>query len=274
MKKYCRLNKVIALNGALNPQAHLTVSLPTQTPEVPSALRRRLAIIVPCLFALAVLSGCASTKVTDREQLVNEKLPKPNQILVYDFSATPADVPADSAFAGQTSAPAAPPTDEQIALGRQLGIQIAAELAAAIREMGLPAAQVSQGATPQVNDIVIRGYLVSVEAGSAAKRMTIGFGSGGSELTTAVEGYQMTASGLRKIGSGTTGAKGSKGPGAAVGVAGLLVTGNPVGLIVGGGMKIYGEASGSATIEGRAKATAKEIADVLKKRFQEEGWIN
>ena len=39
-------------------------------------------------------------------------------------------------------------------------------------------------------------------------------------------------------------------------------------------MKIYGEASGNATVEGRAKATAKEIADVLKKRFQEEGWIN
>ena len=222
---------------------------------------------------IGLLAGCASTKVTNRERLVYDQLPKPNQILVYDFAASVADVPADSSFASQSSTPATSATAEQAALGRQLGIQIAAELAAAIREMGLPAAQVSPGATPRVNDIVIRGYLVSVEAGSAAKRMTIGFGSGGSELTTAVEGYQMTASGLRKIGSGTTGAKGSKGPGAAVGVAGLLVTGNPVGLIVGGGMKIYGEASGSATIEGRAKATAKEIADVLKERFQQQGWI-
>ena len=227
-----------------------------------------------CLLAALVVAGCASTKVTDQTRLVNERLPRPNQILVYDFSASPADVPADSAFAGQSSAPATPPTEEQAAIGRQLGVQIAAELVAAIREMGMPAAQVSQGAAPQLNDIVIRGYLVSVEKGSAAKRMTIGFGSGGSELTTAVEGYQMTASGLRRLGSGTLGAKGSKGPGAALGVAGLIVTGNPVGLIVGGGMKIYGEASGSAKIEGRAKATAKEIADVLKKRFQEEGWIN
>ena len=81
--------------------------------------------------------------------------------------------------------------------------------------MGFPAMQVSAGVTPQVNDIVIRGYLVSVEKGSAAKRMTIGFGSGGSELTTFMEGYQMTASGLRKLGSGTIEAKGAKGPGAA-----------------------------------------------------------
>ena len=51
-----------------------------------------------------------TTKVTNREQLVTEKLPQPNQILVYDFSASAADVPADSAFAGQTSAPATAPT--------------------------------------------------------------------------------------------------------------------------------------------------------------------
>ena len=223
---------------------------------------------------IGLLAGCASTKVTDRERLVYDQLPRPANILVYDFAATPADVPAESTFASQGSAPVTPPTDEQIALGRQLGVQIAAELVAAIREMGMPATQVSQGATPQLNDIVIRGYLVSMEAGSAAKRMTIGFGSGGSELTTAVEGYQMTAAGLRKLGSGTAGAKGSKGPGAALGGAAWLVTGSPVGLIVGGGMKIYGEASGSAKIEGRAKATAKEIADVLKQRFQEQGWIN
>jgi hypothetical protein len=39
-------------------------------------------------------------------------------------------------------------------------------------------------------------------------------------------------------------------------------------------MKVYGEASGSSKVEGRAKATAKEIADALKQRFQEQGWIN
>jgi hypothetical protein len=37
---------------------------------------------------------------------------------------------------------------------------------------------------------------------------------------------------------------------------------------------VYGEESGKSTVEGRAKQTAKEIADVLKKRFKQEGWIN
>ena len=274
MRTFCELNKVIAPHTAISAQDYLTVGWPRQLPGAPLALRRRLAVIIPCLFALVLAAGCASTKVTDRERLVNERLPKPNHIFVYDFAASAADVPAGSTIASQSSAPAMSPTDDEITLGRQLGIQIAADLVAAIGEMGLPAVRVSSGAAPQVNDIVIRGYLVSVETGSAAKRMTIGFGSGGSELATAVEGYQMTVSGLRKLGSGTTGAKGSKSPGAAMGAAGWLITGSPVGLIVGGGVKLYGEASGSAKIEGRAKATAKEIADVLKKRFEEEGWIN
>jgi hypothetical protein len=52
--------------------------------------------------------------------------------------------------------------------------------------------------------------------------------------------------------------------GAAVGVAGLIATGNPAGLIISTGMKVYGEESASSKVEGRAKATAKEIADVLK----------
>ena len=228
--------------------------------------------VTGCVISL--LAGCASTEVTNRQRLVYSRLPKPDHIYVYSFADNFADVPADSIFAGQSHSPVTPPTDEEAALGRKLGADIATQLVANIHELGLPAVQVSAPPVLKVNDIVIRGYLVSIEAGSAAKRMTIGFGSGGSELTTVVEGYQMTATGLRKLGSATTGAEGGKGPGASLGAAGWLITGSPVGLIVGGGMKIYGEASGKATIEGRAEATAKEITALLKQRFQEEGWIN
>jgi len=239
------------------------------------ALRKIITTFASGLLALVVLAGCASTKVTNRQShmAANEMLPRPGNILIYDFGATLDDIPADSTLASQVAVPGTPPTGEQSALARQLGIQIAAELAADIREMGLPATQVSKGTTPKLNDIVIRGYLISMEKGSDAKRLTIGFGSGGSELTTFLEGYQMTATGLRKLGSSSLESSGSKMPGASLGAASWLITGSPIGLIVGGGMKVYGEASGSAKIEGRAKATAKEIADVLKTRFKEQGWI-
>jgi hypothetical protein len=227
--------------------------------------------IVLSLFALVVVAGCASTNVTNRQQLVTGQLPRPNEIWVYDFAATAADVPAGSAFAGQAAD--ASQTPEEIATGQQLGAEIASQLVREIQAMGMPAARGGAGTTPQINDLVIRGYLVSVQEGSAAERVAIGFGAGASELKTAVEGFQMTAQGLRKLGSGSVDAGGGKSPGAALGVVGLIATANPAGLIISGGMKAYGEASGSSTVEGRAKATAKEIADVLKERFEQQGWI-
>jgi hypothetical protein len=129
------------------------------------------------------------------------------------------------------------------------------------------------GIEPATNDIVIRGYLISFDKGNAAERVGIGLGSGASNLKVAAEGFQVTAHGLRKLGSGSSDAGGSKTPGMAVGAATLIATHNPAGLIISTGMKVYGEKSGKSTIEGRVDQTAKEIANILKKRFQEQGWI-
>jgi hypothetical protein len=229
--------------------------------------------IVSYLSALVLVAGCATTKVTSQQSLVTGQIPRPNHILVYDFAATPDDIPSDSPVASQFVPPSTPPTAEQLATGRQLGAEIATQLVQEIRNMGLPAERASRQTPLQLNDIMIRGYLLSIEEGSEVKRLAIGFGAGASELKTMVEGYQLTDRGLRKLGSGTLDAGGSKGPGAALGVVGLVATGNPAGLIVSTGMKVYGEASGKSTVEGRAQQTAKEIAARLKSRFQEQGWI-
>jgi len=227
-----------------------------------------------CVLALAVAAGCASTKVSDRHEYMGGKAPRPHHIWVYDFASTPAEVPAGSALAGQPIEHPTPQTAEQIAAGRKVGAEIATALVEEIFNMGLLARKASSDTKPEINDLVIRGYLLSIDEGDATKRVAIGFGSGASQLTAAVEGFQMTAQGLRKLGSGTVDSGGGKTPGGAVGVAALIVTGNPVGLIVGGGAKAYGEYSGSSKIEGRAKAIAKEIADQLKPKFQQQGWID
>jgi len=233
----------------------------------------RLTLLVMAFSAVVVACGCASTKVKDRQILVTEKLPRPQHIFVYDFAATAADVPADSALAGQYAQHSTPQTPQDIAAGRQLGAEIAAQLVEEIRAMGLPAERATRVPKPQINDIVIRGYLVSVDEGSAAKRIVLGFGSGSSELTTAVEGFQVTARGMRKLGSGTVQSGGGKSPGAALGLVGFIATANPVGLAVTGGAKAYGEVSGSEPLEGRASKTAQEIAQQIKPRFQYHGWI-
>jgi Domain of unknown function (DUF4410) len=229
--------------------------------------------IVRYLFALVVVVGCASTNVTKQTPMVKEAIARPNRIWVYDFVAAPADLPADSSIRGEVGAPRTPPTAQQIETGRQFGALIAKDLVADIQAMGLSAVQGEAGSSPQVGDGVIRGYLVSVEGGGAVKRFVVGFGSGTSEMDTVVEGYLMTPQGLRKLGSGTLSSSGSKTPGMVVPAAVAIATGNPIGLIVVGGLKIYGEASGRNKLEGRAKATADEIAKQLRIRFQDRGWI-
>jgi hypothetical protein len=251
-------------------QGYLTLTFPCQSPAAPSALRKKIATIVPCLFAIVVAAGCATTKVTSQQQLVTGQLPRPNTVWVYDFAATPADVPANAAIAGQYST-TTPQTAEQIAMGRQLGAQIAAELVQQIQSMGMPAARGGAGTIPQINDIVLRGYLLSVhrQCGRAPRhRIRLR----GVRVENGVEGYQITPQGPRELGSGTVDSGGSKAPGRPWGLP-ASSTGNPAGLIISTGMKVYGEKSGSSTIEGRAQQTAKEIAEVLKRRAQQQGWI-
>ena len=225
------------------------------------------------LTGICLSMGCASTKVIDRQQLVNEKLPRPDHILVYDFAAIPEDIPTDSSLAGKHDEHPTPQTAEQIDASRKIGADIADQLVEEINNMGMPAERASINATPQINDIVIRGYLLSIDEGSADKRIMVGFGAGESELQVAVEGFQMTDQGLRKLGSGTVDADGGKTPGVAAPLAVAVARGNPLGLIVSGGMKLYGEESGKSKIEGRIKQTAEKIADVLKERFKQQGWI-
>jgi hypothetical protein len=225
------------------------------------------------LFVIVAVVGCTSSTITSRHEYKGEKIARPDHIIVYDFAATPADVPAESAIAGQYTEHSTPQTAEQIATGRKVGAEIAKVMVEDIRGMGLPAERASNQTVPQIGDLLIKGSLLTINEGSAAKRVTIGFGSGASQLKVAVEGYLMTDHGLRKLGSGTADTSGSKSPGAALGVVGAIATANPAGLIISTGMKVYGEESGGSTIEGRAKDMAKEITTVLQAKFKEEGWI-
>jgi hypothetical protein len=227
-----------------------------------------------CLLALLVVSGCASTKVTQQTPMSSPGLARPNRIWVYNFVANPAEMPADSSIKGSISTPSTPPTPEQLEEGRRLGALIAQDLVADINAMGLTAVQAGPGSSPQVGDGVIRGYLISVQGGGAVKRFVIGFGAGASEMDTVVEGFAVTPQGWQKLGSGTLSSSGNKTPGMVMPAAVAIATGNPVGLVVMGGIKIYGEASGKNTLEGRAKATADAISEQLKIRFQNRGWIS
>jgi hypothetical protein len=226
-----------------------------------------------CFIALVMLAGCASTEVTQRQRYEGEPLARPDRIIVHDFTANPADVPPNSAFAAEQAVASTPPTAEQIAMTDKLGAEVARRLVAKLGNAGLPAVQASSQPDAQNEDIVIRGYFVSADEGSAAKRVLVGFGSGDAELMTAVEGYQMTSEGLRLLGSGEVRSGGGHMPGVVLPLAVMAATANPIGLVVGGTVKLAGEATGSDTIEGAAERTADEIAEQLIEAAKKHGWI-
>jgi hypothetical protein len=232
---------------------------------------KSLGRAVAYVLTLVILAGCSSTKITDRQAYEGAKLAKPDRIIVHDFTADPADVPPESDFADKLGA--APPASEQAA-ARKLGSQVAQELVADLRKMGLPAVAAAGQPAPQVDDIVLRGYFITINEGSATERVLVGFGEGDAELHSAVEAYQMTPQGLRLLGHGQvqSGGGGSM-PGVIVPLAVVAATANPIGLVVGGAAKLTGEATGSGTIEGAAKRTAEAISAQLKIAAEQQGWI-
>jgi len=233
---------------------------------------------VLALTALIALVGCAGAKVTERHpnpSLEGLKLSKPLHIIVHNFAATAEGIPPDSPMAAKVVPPESPPSEKELEFGRELGGNVAEELTQRINEMGLTAVRADQHLEPpHINDLVLRGYFVTVDKGSTIARVVVGFGAGNAELQTIVEGYVMTAAGLTRVGSGMVDTGGGKGPGMIVPAIVTIATANPIGLAVGGAVKVGTEIAGTNGTRGAAKHTAEAIAKVLKERFQEQGWID
>lgn len=226
------------------------------------------------LMVLVAAAGCATSKVTAREsEIGDERIAKPDHIYVYDFAATAADLPADVGASTELAEPSAPPSAKEIEAGRKLGELVAASLASKITAMGLHAVHAGEISNPRVGDLVFHGQFGSIEEGSTGRRLVLGFGSGNAELNTMIQAYQVTPTGLRKLGSGAIDSEGGKSPGLVVPLAIAVATANPVGLVVMGAAKAGSEISGKNTIEASAERTAAKIAAELEVAFKKQGWI-
>jgi hypothetical protein len=225
------------------------------------------------LGMMAILAGCASAEMNPIYEYQGPRLPLPARILVYDFSADHRDIPSFSPLKARMGGTQATPNQEQIDLGRQMGMQVANNMAGRIREMGLPGYRMDRQTAPRPGDLVLMGYFMSLDEGDAAKRVVVGFGSGAAELKVVVEGYQVTEQGMHFLGSGEGDAASGASPGAAVSVGVAIATANPVGLILSGAMKAHGEMSGKQTIEGASERITNLMVERLKVKFQQQGWI-
>lgn len=250
----------------------------------------RLSTAITVLAFACVTVSCAKATVTARQTYAeNEELPKPDRIIVYDFAATPEEVPADDPLIGLYDKPTRPQTADEVILGRKLGAEIAGELVKEILNLGMPAERSSTGLTPGIGDLLIKGVFVSIDEGSRLKRILIGFGSGAGELKTLVEINQITTEGPRPLISEEIKATGGKMPGMFFSVPAAVLAG-PAGLSVAavatpGPAAAVGQSTatsgstnvaselGPESIGAAAKKTAKEITNALTQIFARHGWI-
>ena len=223
-------------------------------------------VMASCL-ALGLLAGCASSEVASRQEYQgDEEIAKPERLIVYDFSATPDDVPADSALASIIERRETPQSAEEIALGRELGARVAQKLVEDLNEMGISAVRAADGAAPKLGDVVVKGAFVAIDEGSRVKRMVIGFGAGAAELTSVAEGYQVRETGLYPLGSAEIVAGGGNMPGV------LVPVGVGASAVIAGGANVVQE-MGPESIEAAANRTAEELSNLIRGVFEERGWL-
>lgn len=221
----------------------------------------------------AILSGCASGKVTGGQSNADSIiLVKPGRIIVYDIAATAADVPPSSTMAGHYEQHSEPQSAEDIRKGRLLGAQVAGMLVEELLKVGIYAERASQGLPPRLGDVLVTGQFFAIDTGSQRRRLVIGFGRGANSLQTHIEAFLLTSQGHLLFVDQSIGSGGSKAPGLVVAGTMAVVTGNPVGLIVGSALAIRRE-MGSEKMSGAARRTAEVIADQVEALYKSRNWL-
>ncbi len=245
------------------------------------ALGRNLAGRVTALLAAALLAGCASANVTKLEAYEGETLAKPDRIVVYGFAYAPGQGGSAAQGTGQGTGEgtagdgAGQPalTPEQVEFGKSISDVLQAVLVEEIGAFGIPTEPAGKLTDAQGSTLLIQGEFISVDEGSAAARMLVGFGAGRTKVVTRSQVRYATPEGQKQIKQfevvGTSGsAPGFVMPLGIGGATGQMKRS----IIIGGTATVVSEAVGPSVVSDTQR-TGKELAAELGKFFKRQGWI-
>jgi len=226
------------------------------------------------LLGVLALAACAPTQVQSTYQRQGP-LPRPNQVLVYDFAVTPQDVQLDRGLSAELiqMAQGSPRSEQEIQLGRKAARALSDELVKKINAMGLPARHAVGAPMQWGNSLLVEGQFLSINAGNRTERTVIGLGAGASSVQTLVQIYAAGGPQLVRVEEFETTARSGYKPGAAEtmgmgAAAGTLA----VSAAVTAAGTVASEALG-ANVEADAQRTASDVAEKLQSYFAQQGWI-
>lgn len=230
--------------------------------------------VISMLFSFVV--GCAGTSVRDTREIAYSGQPRPTQVLIYNFAASPEDIQQNSSIFAKIQGQLANTnqTAEEIKLGREVADAMATELTQKIAALGLNPIRADRSLRVLPGAILITGQFTNINEGNRLRRNVVGLGLGQSSLDSKVSVLAPSASGYQELISFDAHADSGEMPGAAVmGPAGAAA-GAGTAAVIGanaavGGVKSYKSASAQ-----QAKKMAEQIADELARYFAQQGWIN
>jgi hypothetical protein len=228
------------------------------------------------LSTLLLAAACAPTKVQSVQAYAGPTLPRPELIVVNDFSTAAADVTVDSGIGARIkNTIMGAPANQETLTARRVTDAIPQTLVKEIVKLGLPVMRADAVATTGNNRLIIGGKINSIDEGNRTRRNFIGFGAGKSEVdATAQLYYQATGAAAPRLvqtfdalaqSGRKPGAAGMMGAGAA---AGRLATSAAMST----GTSIVSETT-SAGVDDDGERMAKEIAKNLRQFFTDQGWI-
>jgi len=218
--------------------------------------------------AKKVLVGDAKVEVVASYQ--GEPLPKPNKVLICDFTVSPDVVTMDQSAAARLQRRRLerrePDADSSTAaLAQQVQGAFAKTLISELQKSAVPAetAPADHAAIP-ANTLVIRGEFKTINQGNKTKRMMIGFGRGASDVQAHVTVSLTTDAQPVVLSEFNLKSQSGKKPGAAatMGVGSVAV-----------GAAAGGVSDRKASVEADASRMARAVAKQIEAAMVSQKWI-
>jgi hypothetical protein len=232
---------------------------------------RTLAAIAVALAVSAAVTGCRTS--TQNVMTYEGQLPRPQLIVVYDFTSMPGEAQLDSGVMSRLreSMQGTPLTEQQLQLRQKVTGIMTAQLVQEIQKLGFPAQPAPAPPGVAGPTLSIEGQFLTIDEGNRTRRLLIGLGAGASHVRVAVQVFEAVSGEQRLVEDFYTNAQSSRKPGfgpmAGVGAAtGAAAETTAAG--VGAGVVM-----GPQDAENDTKRAAVAVTKQLAQFFAKQGWI-
>ena len=221
-----------------------------------------------CILIALLVTGCAGADVRKEDtRLRSQTIAKPGRVLVDNFASGAPIAPEGSAIHAYNAGRPALPSPNAVNANRRLGTLITKHLISHLKRRGIPAVAAAPGLIPRTGDVLILGQVLMADKGDRFQRVLIGLGTGAVQMRTLTEAYLVVSDALIPLRVSEVEAKGGKLPGMAM----SLAFGSVTNIAIGGASAFVSEV-GPDSIEGAAKNTAAQIAQLMVAAYARRGW--